>query len=216
MSRRPKGLDRIHRRVRSSVALSLAALIVRPHAAIVAHLGDSRVYRLRAGQLDQLTRDHSLYEQLLETGADLPPLDQFAYANVVTRALGAAEDDRPELHTLDLQDDDRYLLCSDGLSGVLGPDEIAAQLAHTPIEQVADVLVDAAFTAFISAFFATGSGCSTNSIPIVFSQAIFASACSAVAHPSFASTRIGFCVTERIAVTFVSSPGRPTFTFRSG
>mgnify|MGYP000051734288 CR=1 FL=1 len=126
---------------------TLAALIVRPNAAIVAHLGDSRIYRLRAGQLDQLTRDHSLYEQLLEAGADLPPLDQFAYANVVTRALGAAEHDRPELRTLDLQDGDRYLLCSDGLSGVLGPDEIAAQLAHTPVESVADALVDAAFAA---------------------------------------------------------------------
>lgn len=126
---------------------TLCALIVRPHAAIVAHLGDSRIYRLRSGKLDQLTRDHSLYEQLLEAGADLPPLDQFAYANVVTRALGAAEHDRPELQTLDLVDGDRYLLCSDGLSGVLGPDEIAAQLAHSDIETVADALVEAAFAA---------------------------------------------------------------------
>ena len=127
---------------------TLAALIVRPNAAIVAHLGDSRIYRLRAGQLDQLTRDHSLYEQLREAGTrDLPPLEEFAYANVVTRALGAHEEDRPELRSLDLVDGDLYLLCSDGLSGVLGPDEIAAQLAHTPVESVADALVDAAFAA---------------------------------------------------------------------
>ena len=126
---------------------TLAALIVRPKAAIVAHLGDSRIYRLRGGALTQLTRDHSLYEQLREAGADLPPLDQFAYANVVTRALGAAEHDRPELQTLDLVDGDRYLVCSDGLSGVLGPAEIAALLADTAIEAVADALVEAAFAA---------------------------------------------------------------------
>ena len=127
---------------------TLAALIVRPGKAIVAHLGDSRIYRLRAGSLTQLTRDHSLYEQLLAAGAqDLPPLDQFAYANVVTRALGAAEHDRPELQTLDLQDGDLYLLCSDGLSGVLGQLEITALLSASPIEQVADALVEAAFAA---------------------------------------------------------------------
>ena len=127
---------------------TLAALIVRPAAAIVAHLGDSRVYRLRAGALAQVTRDHSLYEQLREAGAsDLPPLAEFAYANVVTRALGAAEAERPELHTLDLQDGDLYLLCSDGLSGVLDPDAIAALLHAGPVEAAADRLVEAAFAA---------------------------------------------------------------------
>lgn len=127
---------------------TLAALVVRPTRAIVAHLGDSRIYRLRGGLLRQLTRDHSLYEQLVEAGArDLPPLEEYAHANVVTRALGAAEHDRPELLTLDLQDGDLYLLCSDGLSGVLHPPELTEILAATPIDAVADVLVDAAFAA---------------------------------------------------------------------
>lgn len=127
---------------------TLAALIVRPARAIVAHLGDSRIYRLRAGVLTQLTRDHSLYEQLREAGAsDLPPLEQFAYANVVTRALGAAEHDRPELQTLDLHNDDVYLLCSDGLSGVLGPEVIATMLREAPVEAAADRLVEAAYAA---------------------------------------------------------------------
>ncbi len=126
---------------------TLAALIVRPKRAIVAHLGDSRIYRLRDGQLTQLTRDHSLYEQLLAAGAqDLPPLDQFAYANVVTRALGAAENDRPELQTLDLHGGDRYLLCSDGLSGVLTP-PVLTTLLNAPIETAADTLVEAAYAA---------------------------------------------------------------------
>ena len=131
---------------------TVVMLAIRPGKAICGHLGDSRIYRLRRGdagpRLTQLTRDHSLYEQLREAGTpDLPPLEEFAYANVVTRALGAHEQGRPELRTLDLADGDLYLLCSDGLSGVLGDDELARLLAATPIESVADVLVDAAHTA---------------------------------------------------------------------
>lgn len=131
---------------------TVVMLAVRPGTAICAHLGDSRIYRLRAAEagpeLTQLTRDHSLYEQLRESGApDLPPLEEYAYANVVTRALGAAEEDRPELRSLDLANGDIYLLCSDGLSGALSPDEIAALLLESPIEAAADRLVDAAHAA---------------------------------------------------------------------
>ncbi len=64
--------------------------------------------------------------------------------------------------------------------------------------------------------FEAGSGCSTNSIPIDASHWIFAIASSGDAHPSFASTRIGFVVTARIASTFSLSLGRPTFTFSDG
>lgn len=130
---------------------TLVMLAVRPGAAICAHLGDSRIYRLRSHgepRLEQLTRDHSLYEQLRECGShDLPPLEEYAYANVVTRALGAAEHDRPELRRLDLADGDLYLLCSDGLSGVLSPAQIEATLLATPIDQAADVLVGMAHEA---------------------------------------------------------------------
>jgi serine/threonine protein phosphatase PrpC len=131
-----------------NMGATLAMLAVRPRAAIVAHLGDSRIYRCRAGALTQLTRDHSLYEQLREAGAaELPPLAEFAYANVVTRALGAAEVERPELRRVELEPGDLYLLCSDGLSGALEPAEIAALLAAAPVEQAADRLVEAAYAA---------------------------------------------------------------------
>ena len=131
---------------------TVVMLAIRPGRAICGHLGDSRIYRLRTTatgpQLVQLTRDHSLYEQLREAGArDLPPLAEFAHANVVTRALGAHETDRPELRSLELENGDLYLLCSDGLSGVLGPDEITAVLQANPIETAADVLVDMAHAA---------------------------------------------------------------------
>jgi serine/threonine protein phosphatase PrpC len=114
---------------------------------VVGHLGDSRVYRLRAGALVQLTRDHSLYEQLLASGADLPPLEEFPHSNIVTRALGPVEDERPELSRLDVAPGDRFLLCSDGLSGVLGPEALTEHLRDLAIDAVTDTLVEAAYEA---------------------------------------------------------------------
>lgn len=120
-------------------------------AAIVAHLGDSRVYRLReetgGPALVQLTRDHSLYEQLREGGVALPPLAEFGYANVITRALGPHEEERPELHRVELRAGDRLLLCTDGLTGPLAPEAIATLLAAGPVEEVCERLVHEAFLA---------------------------------------------------------------------
>jgi serine/threonine protein phosphatase PrpC len=94
---------------------TVAMLLAHQGRAIVGHVGDSRVYRLRDGALEQLTRDHSLYQEMLDNGFDLPALEDFAYRNVITRALGAQP--KPDLSTHALRDGDLFLLCSDGLSG---------------------------------------------------------------------------------------------------
>lgn len=135
----------------ADMGATIAMVALQRGAAIVAHLGDSRVYRLRTGPeghvLEQLTRDHSLYEQLREAGAQLPPLDQFAYANVITRALGPQPVERPELRRVDLRPGDRLLLCTDGLTGPLKQETIAALLAEQPIEAACERLVHEAFLA---------------------------------------------------------------------
>jgi protein phosphatase len=105
------------------------------------------VYLLRGGELTQLTRDHSLYEQLLADGINLPPLSQFPHANVITRALGPVVDERPDLTRLELRAGDRFLLCTDGLSGELEPSMIAELLAGGSVGEAADALIAAAFTA---------------------------------------------------------------------
>jgi PPM family protein phosphatase len=121
--------------------------------AVLGHVGDSRIYRLRAGdgrnrpELMQLTCDHSLYEQLRADGIELPPLSEFIHANVITRALGAHDDERPELLEFELEVGDRFLLCTDGLSGALEADEIARLLADDGREQACAALIDAAFAA---------------------------------------------------------------------
>ena len=108
-----------------------------------AHVGDSRIYRLRGGALAQLTIDHSLVAQLEASG--MKPAADWQWRHVVTRALGTATGE-PEVQRAQLERGDVYLLCSDGLSEVLSPDEIAALLAE-PAELACRALVDAAYLA---------------------------------------------------------------------
>jgi len=128
-----------------SMGSTVAVLRVAGDRAIVAHVGDSRVYRLRAGALAQLTVDHSLLAQMIAAGMPPADIEGFQFRHVVTRALGT-EHAEPEVQRYALEPGDRFLLCSDGLSEVLEPAEIAALLA-APAEQACRGLVDAAYAA---------------------------------------------------------------------
>jgi protein phosphatase len=96
----------------------------------IAHTGDSRLYRFRNGQLEQLTRDHSFSQELLDAGMVTEEEARLLPAkNLVTRALGAAADIEPEIQDVDVQDGDLLLLCSDGLTEMVGTYEIAGLLS---------------------------------------------------------------------------------------
>jgi PPM family protein phosphatase len=116
--------------------------ITREHA-VIAHVGDSRIYRLRAGALAQLTIDHSLIAQLEAAG--MTPDAAFQWRHVVTRALGTATGE-PDVQREPVAKGDVFLLCSDGLSEVLEPDHIALLLA-APAELACRALVEAAYAA---------------------------------------------------------------------
>src|SRR5262249_12651728 len=120
----------------------VALHIVDDHA-VIAHVGDSRVYRLTAGVLAQLTIDHSLVAQMQASGMKLDA--GFQWRHVVTRALGTPTGE-PEVQRMVIRSGDVFLLCSDGLSEVLEPDRIAALLSQ-PAEAACRALVDAAFEA---------------------------------------------------------------------
>ncbi len=92
---------------------------------LAVQVGDSRLYRLRGGHLEQLTRDQTLYQQALDAGytRDLPP------RNLLLQAVGPAQCFEPALQMHRALPGDLYLLCSDGLHGVAGDDAIAATLA---------------------------------------------------------------------------------------
>ena len=113
----------------------------------VAHVGDSRLYRIRGGVLQQLTRDHSLLEQQIELG--VLTREQARYSpdrNVVTRAIGIDPDVEPEVHAFPVSAGDGYLLCSDGLTDMLTDQEIQATLAayEDDLQEAADGLVQQA------------------------------------------------------------------------
>jgi PPM family protein phosphatase len=100
---------------------------------VVGHVGDSRAYRLRAGRLQQLTRDHSLLQEQVDAGLITP--EQAVYAthkNLVTRAVGVEDTVMIESAVHDLQPHDLVLLCSDGLSDMLDDNEIGFLLSGQP------------------------------------------------------------------------------------
>jgi serine/threonine protein phosphatase PrpC len=110
---------------------------------IVGHIGDSRCYRLRAGDLSQITRDHSLLQEQIDAGLITP--QQAATSmnkNLVTRALGVEDEAMLELNEYPVEGDDLYLMCSDGLSDMV-PDTGRATILKTSdtLAQKADQLV---------------------------------------------------------------------------
>jgi protein phosphatase len=113
----------------------------------VAHTGDSRLYRLRDGELVQLTRDHSFSQELLDAGMVTEDEARLLPAkNLVTRALGASPDIEPEIHDYDVRAGDVLLLCSDGLTEMVAHAEIGNLVRGLlpDITEAARRLVDAA------------------------------------------------------------------------
>ena len=121
-----------------------SALLIVPQGALVAHVGDSRVYRLRGERIEQLTFDHSLVWELQKTGqfadgeapANVPK-------NIITRSLGP----NPGVHVdlegpFPLEVDDVFLLCSDGLSGQVSDEEMGIVLGALPLDEAAQALID--------------------------------------------------------------------------
>ena len=95
----------------------------------VAHIGDSRLYRLRGDAMEQITRDHSLLQEQLDSGLITPEEAKLSQnKNLVTRALGIDPSVETEVHTYDAEPDDVYLLCSDGLCDMVEDEEIRLTL----------------------------------------------------------------------------------------
>jgi protein phosphatase len=96
---------------------------------LVAHLGDSRLYRLRDGSFVQVTRDHSLLQEQIDSGLITPEQAKNAqHKNLVTRALGIDPTVEPEIHEYPVKPGDIYLLCSDGLCDMVDDEDIGMTL----------------------------------------------------------------------------------------
>ncbi|MCA9237889.1 MAG: serine/threonine-protein phosphatase [Planctomycetales bacterium] len=123
-----------------------SCLVLLEEGALAAHVGDSRVYRLRSGVLEQLTFDHSLVWEMAAAGqASEEQVPAYVPKNVITRSLGPHPSVKVDLEgPFPLAAGDRYLLCSDGLTGPLTPQLIGMVLDALPPKEAAQTLVDLA------------------------------------------------------------------------
>jgi PPM family protein phosphatase len=114
--------------------------------ALIAHVGDSRVYLFRGGQLQRITIDHSLVEEYLRLGKiTQEEAKNFPQKNIILRALGQQKIVEVEINAFHPQPGDIFLLCSDGLSGMVSDDMMQAILQKTPnLDAAAKKLIDTA------------------------------------------------------------------------
>jgi PPM family protein phosphatase len=130
----------------AGMGTTLTAIVIDGDQALVAHVGDSRGYLLRAGDLRQITEDHTLVNRMLKAGeisaeeAEIHP-----HRNVLVRSLGTEPTVKVDEFTIGLLDGDRLVVCSDGLTGMVTEDQMKAILETTPDPtEAADRLVRAA------------------------------------------------------------------------
>lgn len=129
---------------------TVAAVAVAGEMAHIAHVGDSRVYRLRRGKLQQLTTDHSMVQELVENGSITPEeARNHPRKNLITRALGIEPSVEASYRVEPVVAGDVFLLCSDGLTSGVRDEEITDILCTTPFFNTAEALVRAALHAHV-------------------------------------------------------------------
>jgi protein phosphatase len=129
------------------MATTASALLAGSEAVCVAHVGDSRVYALRDGELTQITHDHSWVEEQVRAGTMTASAARLhPWRNVVTRALAGGEDPEVDVTELQLVAGERLLLCSDGLFSVVTDPQITAIVSDrsVPLDRVCERLIQAA------------------------------------------------------------------------
>jgi serine/threonine protein phosphatase PrpC len=114
----------------SGMGTTITAALVSGSSVAIGHVGDSRAYRLRQGKLVQLTEDHSLVADLVRSGRLAPEeADAHPQRSVITRALGTDLEVDVDTFSVEVEADDVFLLCSDGLTTMVGDEQIAETVA---------------------------------------------------------------------------------------
>lgn len=134
---------------REGMGTTLTATMLEGERLVIAQVGDSRAYLLHGGKLQQLTRDHSLMADMIESG-QLTPEEARVHPNrsVITRALGSDPNTTADLYEINVQAGDRLLVCSDGLSTMIEDDTIEDLLnKYNDPQRCANILVKEAIAA---------------------------------------------------------------------
>jgi serine/threonine protein phosphatase PrpC len=152
-----RAVSRVHEQLRAGVAAepahegmstTLTAVLTDGSQVALAHLGDSRAYLLRDGQLSQLTHDQTFVQMLVDEGQiSAEQARHHPQRNVVLQALDGDAAPVPDLELLDLRPGDRLLVCSDGLSDMVDDGRVAQCLAEPDRDAAVDTLVEAALAA---------------------------------------------------------------------
>jgi protein phosphatase len=131
---------------RAGMGTTLTLAYVGEHELSVAHVGDSRLYRLREGMFERLTDDHTLVEELVRQGKLTPQeADHHPQRSIITRALGPEAAVEADSHTWPARDGDIYLICSDGLTSMISERQVGELLAGaSSLSDAGRKLIDAA------------------------------------------------------------------------
>lgn len=131
------------RQGKSTIGTTIVGLAIANGAFRCFWMGDSRCYRMRGPELVRISRDHSLVQNLIDAGMLTPDqAEAHANANVITRAVGAAEEAEVDVVGGDALPGDLFVLVSDGLTRVVRDDELVAELERGPLDQTADRLIE--------------------------------------------------------------------------
>lgn len=131
----------------AGMGTTLVAVLFLNHSVIYAHVGDSRIYRLRSSKLQRLTSDHSLVQEMIDNGyLSDEEAQESTSRNLITRALGISDEVEVDIAEQDTEIGDIYLLCSDGLTDLVSDPEInSAIMQHRDdLELASRILVDMA------------------------------------------------------------------------
>lgn len=130
---------------RTGMTTTVVAMIFGSGTGFITHVGDSRGYLIRNGELRQLTEDHSMVNELVRSGKmSLAEARASRHRHVITRAVGLYPTVQPSLATVDVLPGDRFLLCSDGLSDVVAESVLAEQASGPELDAAVEDLIESA------------------------------------------------------------------------
>ena len=124
---------------------TVVAAVVKNNEACIAHVGDSRAYKISNGSIEQITKDHSLVQEMLDKGQiTREEFETTPIKNIITRALGIGEEVDIDFDFVCINEDEALILCSDGLSGLVSDRDILETYLNNDFESLADRYIDLA------------------------------------------------------------------------
>ena len=124
---------------------TLVGAIVKNNEACIAHVGDSRAYIIHGSEIKQITKDHSLVQEMLDNGQiTVEEFNSNPIKNIITRAIGINEEIEIDFDFVKVEDGDALILCSDGLSGLLSDDEILGIYINNEFEILTEKYIEKA------------------------------------------------------------------------